>query len=243
MPRHDFDYTVKFFHPPQRSVAYKDALLDIKTKRIIAQDRTVIEQERTVALERRRSYVNIQLLNHEQKQTEKKLASIANASPSLKDEFIHRKSISHCARSKEVSTRKPNDSRRSSSWNTTNERSELKQSVIYKSLSSSNTMSNLSIPLENEQSHNSNYLSVDRRYSGTSESDACEQTDSDDNDGEINYSDDNNKVGIVDYTKIDLFRELTRKKRTKKKKPLPLGTIIPDITIIPVDEAVINEDE
>ncbi|CAF2381272.1 unnamed protein product [Rotaria sp. Silwood2] len=76
MPKSEFDFTFKFFHPPQRTVPFHNGLLDTRTKHTIAQDRHVVAEQRLLDAERRKSASNIQLLAFEQKRLEKKLVSI-----------------------------------------------------------------------------------------------------------------------------------------------------------------------
>jgi hypothetical protein len=52
--------------------------LDTRTKHIVAQDRLVVAEKRTLDVERRKSASHLQLLAIEQKQAEKKLSSYRN---------------------------------------------------------------------------------------------------------------------------------------------------------------------
>ena len=67
---------LQFFHPPQRTVPCHNGLLDTRTKHTIAQDRWLVAEQRTLEAERRKSASNLQLLQFEQKQLEKKLAML-----------------------------------------------------------------------------------------------------------------------------------------------------------------------
>ncbi|CAF3070804.1 unnamed protein product [Rotaria socialis] len=78
MPKSDFDFTFKFFHPPHRTVPFRNGLLDTRTKHTIAQDRLVVAEQRLIDAERRKSTTSIQLLAFEQKRLEKRLESLCS---------------------------------------------------------------------------------------------------------------------------------------------------------------------
>ncbi|CAF1208149.1 unnamed protein product [Adineta steineri] len=78
MPISDYDFTFKFFRPPQRTVPFHNGLLDIRTKHTKAQDRLVVAEQRLVDVERRKSSTHLQSLAYEQKRIEKKLALLHN---------------------------------------------------------------------------------------------------------------------------------------------------------------------
>ncbi|CAF4783225.1 unnamed protein product, partial [Rotaria magnacalcarata] len=44
-----------FFHPPQRTVPFRNGLLNTRTKHTIAQDRLVVAEQRLLDAERRKS--------------------------------------------------------------------------------------------------------------------------------------------------------------------------------------------
>ncbi|CAF1379869.1 unnamed protein product [Adineta ricciae] len=74
MPKSSFDFSIKFFHPPHRTVPFHNGLLNTRTKHTVAQDRLVVAERRMLDVERRKSVSNLQTLAFEQKQFEKKRA-------------------------------------------------------------------------------------------------------------------------------------------------------------------------
>jgi len=87
--------------------------LDIRTKHTIAQDRHIVAEQRILDAERRKSATNIQLIAFEQKQLEKKLASIyKNFNSSITDRPLKMRNRS----TSEVIFR---NIRRTSSWTET----------------------------------------------------------------------------------------------------------------------------
>ncbi|CAF0917959.1 unnamed protein product [Rotaria sordida] len=91
MSNSNYNFTIKFFRPTQRPVVTNNGLLDSRTKRIIAQDRLIIAEQRILNVERQKSTSNLQLLTYEQKQLEKKLLSLQNSNQSIE---LRRRSIS-----------------------------------------------------------------------------------------------------------------------------------------------------
>ncbi|CAF0891807.1 unnamed protein product [Rotaria sp. Silwood1] len=83
MSNSNFDFTIKFFRPTKRPVFTHNGLLDSRTKRIIAQDRLIVAEQRILNVEKQKSASNLQLLAFEQKQVEKRLLSIQNSNQSV----------------------------------------------------------------------------------------------------------------------------------------------------------------
>ncbi|CAF0721652.1 unnamed protein product [Rotaria sordida] len=129
MPKSDFDFTFKFFHPPQRTVPFHNGLLDTRTKHTIAQDRHVVAEQRLLDAERRKSVNTLQLLTFEQKRLEKRLASLSG---NLNSALTNQPLVMRGRSTSEVIFR---DMRRTSSWTGTLPMRHLKLSV---SLNNSN---------------------------------------------------------------------------------------------------------
>ena len=60
-----------------------NGLLDTRTKHIVAHDRWIVAEQRTLDVERQKSSSQLQLLAFEQKQVERKLSSLQNLEQSL----------------------------------------------------------------------------------------------------------------------------------------------------------------
>ncbi|CAF2779747.1 unnamed protein product [Rotaria sp. Silwood2] len=112
----NFDFTIKFFRPTKRPIFTNNGLLDSRTKRIIAQDRLTVAEQRIVDVERRKSASNLQLLAFEQKQVEKRLLSLHNPNQSVQ---LNQRSISEG---------NLNNIHQTASWNDT---FDINQSKLY----------------------------------------------------------------------------------------------------------------
>jgi hypothetical protein len=199
--------------------------LDIRTKHTIAQDRLIVAEQRLLEAERRKSANNLQLLAFEQKQVEKKLASLHTQ---LASSLLNRPLG---MRSRSTSEVMLSQTRRSSSWNETLFRDHVKLSI---SLNNSNHHL-LTLPkLGNDM----------RRLSTYSDGDIPDQnfftSDLDSGEDDLEQSTPRSQRSSISFEAGHLKSTASTRRKTitksndKPRKPLP-----PLLAVIPPDEDVL----
>ncbi|CAF0760937.1 unnamed protein product [Rotaria sp. Silwood1] len=218
MPKSEFDFTFKFFHPPQRTVPFHNGLLDTRTKHTIAQDRHVVAEQRLLDAERRKSANNLQLLAFEQKRLEKKLVSLNN---NLNSTFTNRPFKMRGRSTSEVIFR---NMHRTGSWTETLATRHSKLSV---SLSNSN-QNLLPLPkmddFERRSSTYSDGATTENTFS-TSDMESGEEGDNEIRKKSKSYHKTTNP------RRIAVKRKTLPKLVVKQNKPL-----LPIVAVIPPDE-------
>jgi hypothetical protein len=188
--------------------------LDIRTKHTIAQDRFIVAEQRILNAEKRKSTSNIQLLEFEQKQLEKKLVSLYST---LNSTVTNRPLKMRGRSTSEVIFR---NMRRTSSWTETLPIHRPKLSL---SLHNSN-QNLLSLPKIDD---------IHRRFSTDSDTSENPFFNIDTESGEEGENSKSNPK-VIPLKKTTIKAKSIRKNVDKRRKPL-----LPIVAVIPPEEDVL----